>query len=124
MESRQDPMPLITFKALAPRINFGQTPGMQPVYQRDSGVWSLEQEQLLMDSVLRGFDIPKIYLRKLTTQPFEYEVIDGQQRIRALTRFMDNEFRLSEDASDLHFQGKTYSIAGKLSSELDHEILN
>ena len=29
-------------------------------YQRESFVWSLEQQQLFIDSLLNGYDVPKI----------------------------------------------------------------
>ena len=38
----------------------------KPAYQRGA-VWSLEKKQLLIDSLLRGYDIPKFYLRMLNT---------------------------------------------------------
>jgi uncharacterized protein with ParB-like and HNH nuclease domain len=33
-----------------------------PDYQRPA-VWSSAQKQLLVDSILRGYDVPKFYLR-------------------------------------------------------------
>jgi hypothetical protein len=54
-----------------------------PDYQRYA-VWSRAQQQLLMDSVFRGLDIPKLYLRQTNDDgPFKYEAVDGQsQRYR------------------------------------------
>jgi len=122
MEFKQDPLPLIAFKAIAEDINYGQIPEYQPVYQRDGGVWRLEQEQLLIDSVLRGIDIPKIYLRRLENSPYKYEVIDGQQRIRCLVRFLNNQFALAKDVPKLEFDGKSSTIAGKSCEQLDDDI--
>jgi hypothetical protein len=122
MESKQDPLPLITFKATADSINYGQIAGQQPVYQRDSGVWDLEQEQLLIDSVLRGIDIPKLYLRRLENSVYKYEVIDGQQRIRTLVRFLNNQFPLAPDSPELVIDGKSYFVAGKTCSELNDDV--
>jgi len=58
---------------------------VNPEYQRGS-VWTLPQKKKLVDSVLRGYPIPLIYLHhirqaagKLVSE--RYEVIDGQQRI-------------------------------------------
>jgi len=122
MESKQDIWPLFTFKALAASINYGQILNQQPTYQRDGGVWDLEQEQLLIDSVLRDIDIPKIYLRKLDSDPYKYEVIDGQQRIRALWRFLNDEFSLEEGASDLLIDGQVYPLAEKTCTLLDDDV--
>lgn len=122
MESKQDIWPLLTFKALAGGINYGQVTNQQPTYQRDGGVWAIEQEQLLIDSVLRDIDIPKIYLRKLDSGPYKYEVIDGQQRIRALWRFLNDEFSLEEGINDLPIDGQSYPLAEKTCSSLDDEV--
>ena len=32
-----------------------------PEYQRDDNIWSDKNRKYLIDSILRGFDIPKIY---------------------------------------------------------------
>ena len=53
----------------------------KPQYQR-TPVWSLQKKQMLIDSVLRGYDLPKFYLRADdTTSKYAYEVVDGQQRL-------------------------------------------
>jgi hypothetical protein len=66
-------------------------------YQRGQ-VWSVAQQRLLIDSLLRGYDLPKIYLRKLPEGgPRLYEVVDGKQRLTAIWRFLGNEFRLSSN---------------------------
>jgi len=54
-------------------------------YQRGA-VWEDEDILLFIDSVLRGYKIPLIYLYKT---PKQYEIIDGQQRINAFLRFTD-----------------------------------
>ncbi len=56
---------------------------LQPQYQR-TGVWSDKNNQLLIDTILRGYDIPKIYLTDSKDDNFEQEVIDGQQRLKAI----------------------------------------
>lgn len=79
-----------------------------PEYQRDA-VWSREQKQLLIDSIIRNMDIPKLYFRKLYDDPqYEYEIIDGQQRIRTVYEFHNNEFPLSEKFSDSGLGGLYY----------------
>jgi len=82
----------------------------RPQYQR-SPVWNETKKQLLIDSILRGYDIPKFYLRA-TTGKFEHEVTDGQQRLRAIWSFLNNEFALGEESNDLpelgNLSGKSY----------------
>jgi|SRR6056297_1586543 len=65
----------------------------QPEYQRGK-VWSNEKASLLIDSILRGIDIPKIYLRTLNNSLHDFEVADGQQRLNAIFDFVDNSFKL------------------------------
>lgn len=60
------------------------------VFQRND-VWSLRQRKLLIDSILRGIDIPKIYLERSGTRE-EWDIIDGHQRIDTLNAFLANEF--------------------------------
>lgn len=64
------------------RINF-------PVYQRGL-VWDEEKKRLLVDSIFRGIDIPKLYLQK--TGEEEWDCIDGHQRIQTIVGFFDGEF--------------------------------
>jgi hypothetical protein len=63
-------------------------------YQRGS-VWTDAQQRLLIDSLLRGYDLPKLYFRKLSEGgKYLYEVIDGKQRLTAIWHFMKNDLRL------------------------------
>src|SRR3546814_14453558 len=55
---------------------------LTPDYQRPPA-WSRKQKQLLMDTILRNYDIPKFYWRKVNrADGVQYEVVDGQQRLR------------------------------------------
>ena len=58
------------------------------------------QKQLLVDSILRDYDIPKLYWRKVGSKPDTYDVVDGQQRLRAIWEFFDCGFTLPKN-SDL-----------------------
>ncbi len=75
-----------------------------PEYQRGA-VWTLAQKKKLVDSILRGYPIPLIYFHhikqvagKLTSERFE--VIDGQQRINALSEFHEGAFKLFDPEKD------------------------
>jgi len=70
-----------------------------PPYQRESYVWSLAKQQLFIDSLLNGFDVPKIYLHDLRgLHPTKvYAVVDGKQRLNTIWRFLGDEFPLAED---------------------------
>jgi hypothetical protein len=77
---------------------------LAPEYQRQGGVWNLEKKQLLIDSILNDYDIPKLYFHQLTPQQkldskldYDFAIIDGRQRIEAIWDFIDGIFSLSED---------------------------
>jgi len=61
---------------------------LNPAWQRGPA-WKEPRRILLIDSILRGMDVPKIYLRKAPAGGlYEYEAVDGQQRLRALWDFI------------------------------------
>ena len=118
MKIRQEPWPLLSFKELEKDIN------PQPIYQR-SKVWKLEQKQLLINSVLRQIDIPKLYLRELpASSRFKYEIVDGQQRMSTFWEFLndDDGFSLDKKSDDILLDGQLYEIAGKKYSTLDSKL--
>ena len=60
-------------------------------YQRDQ-VWSKEQREELLDSIQEDIDIPKIYLAEVkNNKEFDYECIDGKQRMLTLINFLKPE---------------------------------
>ena len=74
-----------------------------PEYQRSSDVWTREKQQLLIDTILNGFDVPKLYFHKFPSsydiggKSFEYAIIDGKQRLEAMWGFIEGKFSLSTD---------------------------
>ena len=81
----------------------------KPQYQR-GGVWSEKKKRLLIDSILRGMDIPKFYLRETPPESgFTHEVADGQQRLRAIWEFSKGEFSLGEcEIEGINLSNLTY----------------
>jgi hypothetical protein len=71
----------------------------KPPYQRESSVWSLEKQQLFIDSLLNGYDVPKIYLHDLrgVEETKVYAVVDGKQRLTTIWAFLTNLFPLAPD---------------------------
>jgi len=60
-------------------------------YQREN-IWSREQQLRLMDSIIKNIDIPKMYLAKVGgNENFDFECIDGKQRMSALLSFLKPE---------------------------------
>jgi hypothetical protein len=70
-----------------------------PAYQREGSVWSIDKQQLFIDSLLNGYDVPKIYLHDLRGKhPTKvYTVVDGKQRLTTIWRFLRDEFALADD---------------------------
>lgn len=60
-------------------------------YQRDV-IWSKGKKELLVDSILKDIDIPKIYLAYFTKEK-RYECIDGKQRIASILDFYNNNLQ-------------------------------
>nr|MDP2191028.1 DUF262 domain-containing protein [Rhodoferax sp.] len=94
MKTNKKPFPLSTVSAAN---GIRQRIDTNPDFQRPA-VWSTSQKQLLVDSILREYDVPKMYWRKLSSKPDRYDVVDGQQRLRAIWSFVDGEFALPANA--------------------------
>ena len=88
----------------------------QPQYQR-TPVWNEAKKQLFIDSILRQYDVPKFYLR-LSDLPYEHEVVDGQQRLRAIWDFYDNQYVLGDISNEIPEFG---DLSGKKFSDLSSE---
>jgi len=123
MQINKRPFPLVS---LAPANSIRARIDTNPEFQRPA-VWTVSQKQLLIDTILRGYDIPKMYWRRTSINPDRYEVVDGQQRLRAIWGFVDGDFRLPANAEpigdyvlsgisylelpdDLRMQFDTYSV--------------
>jgi len=63
-----------------------------PEIQRES-VWDNPRASRLIESLLLNIPIPVLYFAETDTA--KWEVFDGQQRLRSVVRFLNNEFRLS-----------------------------
>ena len=71
-----------------------------PDWQREE-VWSKSRKQKLIDSILRGWRLPKFYFLLTSDNPEEFEVVDGQQRLLAIWEFFDNELPLSSESDSV-----------------------
>ena len=69
---------------------------LSPKYQRNA-VWGYNAKSYLIDTIIRGFPIPQIFLRQsidTNTRKTTREIIDGQQRIRSIIEFTENRFSI------------------------------
>lgn len=94
---------------------------LNPEYQRNA-VWSLSQKQLLVDSLLNEIDIPKLYFREVTKGSYEFEVVDGQQRLRALEEYIGDQFSLTDDSDPVDGRETKGRFFSKLHTELQLKL--
>lgn len=65
---------------------------LQPSFQRGY-VWPIATASKLIESILLSIPIPPCYLSQ--NDNFEIDVIDGQQRLTSIHKFLDNQFPLT-----------------------------
>lgn len=96
---------------------------VDPEYQRNGGVWTPEKKQLLIDSILNNYDIPKIYFHQYNREDKQatgksYSIIDGKQRLEAIWGFIEGKFALAndfeyQDNPDIKIGGLSYDDLAK-----------
>ncbi len=87
-----------------------------PDWQREE-VWDDAKKRRLIDSILRGWKLPKFYFAKADADGFE--VVDGQQRLQAIWQFFENDLELDAEAAARH-GGTTYrELPAKASDAFD-----
>ena len=82
---------------------------LSPKFQRRR-VWPTKARAFLIDTILRGMPVPKIFMRQhldVRSSKTVHEVVDGQQRLRAILDFRDDLLALAHDNPD--FPGCTFS---------------
>src|SRR5437588_5890659 len=85
-------------------------------YQREK-IWSREDQEKLIDSIIQNIDIPKIYLAKISRKEnFDYECIDGKQRMATLLTFFKPE-QSADSPLTVRVAGEKYTYK-KLRAEL------
>ncbi len=76
---------------------------LMPDYQRQSEIWSEDKKQLFIDSLINGYDVPKLYFHRLPksgTPRQVFAIVDGKQRLEAIKGFVGNRFALADDFTD------------------------
>ena len=81
---------------------------LAPDFQRGD-TWPTSAQSYFIDTLLRDLPIPPIYIRLATdtdTKASYREVVDGQQRLSAIVKFIDGQLVLDKRSKE--FAGKTY----------------
>jgi hypothetical protein len=97
---------------------------LDPDYQRLGNIWAPENRQLLLDTILNKFDVPKIYLHRFSrplkkgARTYDYAIVDGKQRLETLWSFIDGKITLADDFKlfrddQIEAQGMTYAELGQ-----------
>lgn len=107
-----------------------------PPYQRRGRLWSAQDKAYLIDTIINGFDVPKLYLADfqfgqsgLNSAKKPYAIIDGKQRLEAIFDFfenkitLDSEFRFRKDP-DLKIGGLSLRDLKKSHSKVAEEFEN
>jgi hypothetical protein len=93
-------------------------------YQRSSQVWPPAARSFLIETILLGYSIPKFFLHQKTdirSRKSFKEIVDGQQRSKAIKDFFDDKLRLSPTIETPELVGLTYS---ELPDEYQERFLN
>lgn len=103
------------------------TLNLKPKYQRHA-IWSPGQKCFLIDSLISGSPIPQVYINVITkgdgvARKTTYEVVDGQQRLRAILDFMADKYKLIKMTAKAYPVSDSYKPhIGKKYSELPGDI--
>lgn len=92
-----------------------------PKFQRRS-VWSDKARSYLIDTIIRNFPMPKIFMRQEIDDMGRTirEIVDGQQRIRTALSYLQNGFAIMRAHGGDEFGGKYYD---DLSDEIQRKFL-
>jgi 5-methylcytosine-specific restriction endonuclease McrA len=89
---------------------------IRPKYQREF-IYKSKQEQAVIETILRDFPLNTIYWIKNADDT--YEVLDGQQRIISICRFINNEFSIEYEKFQQIFDNLQPDIQNKI---LDYKL--
>lgn len=103
---------------------------LSPKYQRNA-VWNLNAKSYLIDTILNGLPIPPIFIRQkidVGIRKTIREVLDGQQRLRTIIEFKNNDFKIlssqSEEFGNMYYKDLNDDYKGIfLEFELAVEII-
>lgn len=92
---------------------------IQPEYQRNYIYAQENRESGVIDSIIKGYPLGLIYFNKVADDKFE--VLDGQQRITSIGRYVTNKFPIKDqNGMEQYFDGLNQHIQNQI---LDTHLL-
>ena len=88
-------------------------------YQRKL-IWTIDEKQEFIDSIIRGFPVPLILLAEnANREGNDLEIIDGMQRLDAVVSFIENHYPVHGTYFDLETMAVTKELldSGKLQQQ-------
>ena len=95
------------------RLNSGRI--IIPDYQRDAEQWDLRKESLFIESLLNNLTTPALFFLQGADS---IEVIDGQQRLNTIRKYVNGDFKLVDDDDINYLSPQSVHYSGKKFSEL------
>ncbi|WP_289239658.1 DUF262 domain-containing protein [Pseudomonas sp. FEMGT703P] len=95
-----------TLHTLASSIKDSNYIDIAPGYQRRAR-WDRKKKSLLIESFLMNIPIPPLFLFEKDYN--QYEIMDGRQRLEAISEFLDNKYALTGLEFWVELQGKRFS---------------
>jgi hypothetical protein len=98
---------------------------LDPEYQRLSDVWTQEKRELLVDTILNDFDVPKLYFHKFKSptkkgnKSYDYAIVDGKQRLETLWSFIEGRISIGQDFE--YFKDTSVRASNMTYAELSKE---
>lgn len=92
-------------------------------YQRPEGAWSNEDNQCLIDTIIRNEPMPLFFFNFKSSEGIYY-IVDGQQRLSAISKFHDNIISLNKKFSGDENHGKKFNTENAISDQQREIFLN
>lgn len=84
---------------------------LDPPYQRLDMVWSRDYQQYFIDTILRDYPSPAIFLH-IETAPdghTVYHVVDGKQRLSAVFKFVEGGFTIPDKYAEAEYANREFN---------------
>ncbi|HFI0000458.1 GmrSD restriction endonuclease domain-containing protein [Streptococcus hyovaginalis] len=85
---------------------------IQPEYQRNYIYADGKKDVAVIESIIKGYPIGLIYFVKVSDD--QYEILDGQQRITSIGRYLTGKFPIFRDNKAIYFTGLADDIKKKI----------